>query len=258
MTFVSENNNALRNIVELKTKVTAKEDDCDKHEVLMELRIHPNEIDDKIGTIAVEVVQAFLDVDFSGLEVVAKTKLGQPVKDLKVRREVQRERSVTTSEDHEKTGSLEGSGGVSTTGGNIQGKTKREKTDKSGESVTKKESTTDVSEFYRVCARGDDIWRISEEDNSTLDGVYIDNDPLCEVTRISGSNRVSVDAELMVKQKHLKTKLIPKRRYMDVFNTNNQQKLLNIIIAKSLHEAGSDRPFDGMLVFAKSRSIDEG
>src|SRR5208282_4574393 len=44
-----------------------------------------------------------------------------------------------------------------------------------------------------------------------LDGVYVDHDPLCEVTPIPGSNRAGVEAELVMRQKHVKTKLASDR-----------------------------------------------
>ena len=258
MKFVSEHKNSLPDLVELKTKVAAKEGDNDKHEMLVELRVHPFEIEEKIGTIAVEITEAILSVEFSGLEVVPKTKLGQPIVDLKVRQEVQRERSVSTSADHEKTGKLGGVGGLSTTGGNAKVEARRNTTTRTGEIVTEKVTKTDASEFYRVRAIGNDNWRISEENGAPLDAVYVNHDPLCEVTPIPGSNRAGVEAELVVKQKHVKTKLSSDCSWTGLLRTNNQRKIAEVLIAKSMHAAGSDQPFDGKFVFAKSHSIDEG
>jgi hypothetical protein len=258
MKFVSEHKNPLPDLVELKTKVAAKEGDNDKLEMLVELRIHPHEIDETIGTITVEITEAILSVEFSGLEAVPKTKRGQPILDPIVRREVQRERSVSTSADHEKIGRLGGSFGLSTTGGTAKVEARGSTTSKTGEIVTEKETKTDSSEFYRVLAIGNDNWRISEENAAPLDGVYVDHDPLCEVTPIPGSNRAGVEAKLVVRQRHVKTKLASDRSWWRLPRDNNKQKIADILIAKCLHAAGSDQPFDGKFVFAKSQSIDEG
>ncbi|WP_434725361.1 hypothetical protein [Mesorhizobium sp. RIZ17] len=115
-----------------------------------------------------------------------------------------------------------------------------------------KTTSTDVIERHQVKAIGNDNWKIT---GAPLDGVYIDHEPLCEVTPVAGRNRLGVEAELVVKQKHIKTELTAGGVW---FSSVNQKKIAKVLIAKSLHAAGSDQPFDGKFVFGKSQSFDEG
>jgi hypothetical protein len=55
-----------------------------------------------------------------------------------------------------------------------------------------------------------------------------------------------------VKQKHINARLIPEKRWTELFPNNNQKKIAAVLIAKSLHPETSDRQFDGTLVFAKT------
>jgi hypothetical protein len=250
--FKSDHDNPLPDLVELKTKVSPKEGDDHAHNLLVELRVHPFEIEESIGTITVEISEAVLSVQFTGLEVVPRTKLGNPVMATKVRQEVQRERSVTQTADTEKTRSASASGGASLTGidGKVEGS--RRSTEKAGQSVGEKTTSTDVIERHQVKAIGNDNWKIT---GAPLDGVYIDHEPLCEVTPVAGKNRVGVEAELVVKQKHVKADLTAGGAW---FSSVNQKKIAKVLIAKSLHAAGSDKPFEGKFVFGKSQSFDEG
>ncbi|ESZ01879.1 hypothetical protein [Mesorhizobium sp. LNHC209A00] len=256
MKFKSEHDNPLPDLVELKTKVSPKEGDDHAHDLLVELRVHPFEIEEAIGTIAVEISEAVLSVQFTGLAVVPRTKLGNPVMATKVRQDVQRERSVTQTEDTEKTRSASASGGgASLTGINGKVEGSRSSAEKSGQSVNEKTTSTEVIERYQVKAIGNDNWKIT---GAPLDGVYIDHEPLCEVTPVAGKNRLGVEAELVVKQKHVKAELTASTGWFSSIQSVNQKKIAKVLIAKSLHAAGSDQPFDGKFVFGKSQSFDEG
>jgi hypothetical protein len=253
--FKAEHDNPLPDLVELKTKISPKEDGDNSHELLVELRIHPFEIEESIGTIAVEISEAVLSVQFAGLEVVPRTKLGNPVMAPKVRQEVQRERSVTQTAENEKTRSASASAGGSLTGAELKVEGRRSSSEKSGQSANEKTTSTDVIERHQVKAVGNDNWKIT---GAPLDGVYVDHEPLCEVTPVAGKNRHGVEAQLVVKQKHVKAELIASTSWFSSIQSINQKKIAKVLIAKSLHAAGSDQPFDGKFVFGKSQSFDEG
>jgi hypothetical protein len=48
-----------------------------------------------------------------------------------------------------------------------------------------------------------------EKNYARLDGVYIDREALCEVNAEKGANRTGFEAELLVRQKHLKARVVP-------------------------------------------------
>lgn len=258
MKFQSEHENPLPDLVELRTTVVSKSGGYHVHEVLVELRVHPFEIEEAFGRISVAIFQAVLSVQFSGLEVVPRTKLGNPVVDTKTRNEVQRERSVTNTSDEEKTRQSRLGTGASAIGVEAKADYSRGSTEKSAHTVVERITNAEVVEHLNVKAIGNDNWKISEASGAALDGVYINHVALCEVTPVAGKNRIGVETEVIVRQRHLKAEIIGDQSLLASLFSTNHKKIQNILIAKSLHDAGNDGSFDGKFVFAKSQSFDEG
>lgn len=104
----------------------------------------------------------------------------------------------------------------------------------------------------RVKAIGHDKWKVSERDQKALDAVYIDHEPLCGLKSSSGTNRKTCIATLTVRQKHLRLAASPS----PLFGVS-QEKLLAVLLAKSLHERTASGPFRGELVLSRTETSDE-
>jgi hypothetical protein len=121
-----------------------------------------------------------------------------------------------------------------------------------------KRTFTEDNTFYYIRAIGDNNWKIVEKNDARLDGVYIDTEALCEVTAEKGANRTGFEAELLVRQKHLKARIVPESRWRALFGNGKQQRIAEILIKKSLHAAGSGSLFNGTFVFSKNETYNEG
>jgi hypothetical protein len=78
MKFISDDQNPLAQLVELKSSLAPNDDVAGNHDLLVEWRINQDEIEEgRVGTIRVEIQEATLSVDFSGLQVIPKTRHGQ-------------------------------------------------------------------------------------------------------------------------------------------------------------------------------------
>jgi hypothetical protein len=159
--FVSKNSNPVPDLIEVKTNLTAEEADGGKCKVLIELRVHPCEIEDQLGTIFVEITEAILSLELHGMRVVPNSKLGQPVVTYMVKRDVQIEETRSVSKDNEMAGSLIASGALKLTavGQKVELNTsgQREAKEKSSSGVTVKTTTANDFVFYRVKAIGNAI-----------------------------------------------------------------------------------------------------
>ena len=258
MKFKSEHENPLPDLVELKTQVSAKEGEEDTQNVLVELRVHPHEIEETFGVISVGISEAILSMEFNGLEVVPRSKLGDPVVPTRTRQEVVHESSVTHSSDVSRTKSGGGKLAASATSLDGSAEYNRGTSEQSGKIVTEQSTRTEVIEHQHVKAIGHDNWKISAGQDTKLDGVYINHDTLCEVTPVAGMNRVGVEAAFVVRQRHLKAELVGDQSWWPSLPSTNQKRIAQVLIAKSLHESASGEPFDGKFIFANSQSFDEG
>ncbi|MCZ7448139.1 hypothetical protein [Rhizobium rhizogenes] len=104
---------------------------------------------------------------------------------------------------------------------------------------------------FPVKAVGRDKWKVSEK-QAPLDGVYIDFQPLCGLSPIVGSNRRRCVTSLGVKQKHLKLDALSP----PIWGVS-QDKLLAVLLAKSLHDRTSSGIFRGELIISRSEVDDE-
>ena len=195
------------------------------------------------------------------MKVLPNTKLGQPSIAPVVRNSSQVEITTGSFEDNELTGAIGNGivGSANVLGTKVEAKLdiKRERKDKSSANVTRKVVKAESSEFYHVRAIGNDNWKIIEENGATLDGVYIDHLRLCELAPLAGSNRLGVEIELLVKQKHIKATMVQENRWKEMFATLNHRKVASILMAKSLHANTSPKIFDGTFIFARTQDFDE-
>lgn len=256
VTFTVRNHSPVGDLAEIKSRITQEEADSVCSHVEIELRIHPHEIEDALGTIFVCFTQATLALEIVGLEVAPNSKFGQPVVG-PTTREIARETTSGTAKDTSKEGkgavganlaplnqsaSLNASGGAS---------------EKSTTSHSVKETESVVATHMPVRAVGGDKWTITSEDG-ILDGVYLNYDRLCSVTPIWGGNRQAVSSHLLVKQKHMRSSLEPRGGVVNsIFQTVNQKRLANILTAKSIHAEITSSPYSGMICLARSEAADD-
>ena len=259
MQFTSDDQNPLAQLVELKSSLAPKDDGAGDHDLLVELRINPDEIEeDRVGTIRVGIQEATLSVEFSGLDVVPKTRHGQGETGGKTRMELQRETVTSTTNETDRTRNADASVGASAVGPEgklgIGGSSSR----RNAETVTHRESETVSEDFYPVRALSDDRWKIAMKDGSSLNDAFLDNDRLCEVSEVREANRKGVVSSLAVKQKHLKIELERKASFFTSPLSTTQQALMKIVIAKSLHERIESSGYSGYVLFSQSTISDEG
>ena len=262
MPIVSRSESPFPDLVEVTAALVSTEEAASNYELSVELRVHPCEIEEEIGRISVEIFEATLSLDIGGVTIAPKTRFGQPVLAAIIRRDVQLEETTNISTDNETSQAVKGSGSAafSISGPKVEGKIegKQEAKEKSSSGNAVKKSTTEEVEFHRIKAIGNDNWKLSMEGKKPLDGVFIDNEPLCKLSAIAGSNRIYAETKLVVKQRHMKTELIAPKKTTIFFRTNNRAKIAEIVMKKSLHSTISPgKPFDRSLIFARTESSSE-
>ena len=258
MNYFSDDQNPLAQLIELKSSLVPKNETFGNFDLVVELRINPDEIEeDRIGTIRVELLEATLFADFSGLRVVPKTRHGQGETGGTARIELQREIVTSKTSETEKKRSADASlvaSGVGPEGklglsGNLS--------KLNAETITLRESESSIEDFYPVRALSDDRWKIANREGGPLNTAFLDNDRLCEVSEVQEANFKGVVTSVAAKQKHVRIKLEQKASILAAPFTRNQQALMNIVIAKSLHERGQTSDYSGFLVFSQSTISDE-
>lgn len=256
MPYKVRNENPVGDLVELKSRVSQDAEAGVHSDLEVELRVHPYEFEDSLGTISICFTQATLALELVGLEVVPNTKFGQPLVG-QTMREIERETTSGTTTDTSK----EAKGAVGTkasaldAGGNLElsGAT----SSKQANSQTVKETEKVQTKHMPVRAVGGNKWTIASSDGS-LDGVYLDYHRLCSLTPVWGGNRQAVTAELLVKQKHMRSTLEKREGVVNaIFQTVNQKRIAGILVAKSIHTETTSAPYSGVLCLARSEASDE-
>ena len=256
MAFKVSNENPVRDLVELKTKISEDDGDRALTHVEVELRIHPHEIEDVMGTLWVGFTQATLALEIVGLEVAPNSKFGQPLAG-PTKREVTRETTSGATNDT----STEGKGGVaaklSALDPSVSFDLSGGASDKRSASHSLKETETVSTTHIPVRAVGSDKWTITSE-TGILDAVYLNFDRLCSLTPVWGGNRQAMTSHLLVKQKHMRSSLEPRDGMVNaIIQTLNQKRIANILTAKSIHGEITSAPYAGVLCLARSEASDE-
>lgn len=123
----------------------------------------------------------------------------------------------------------------------------------SAQKESERKATTTGSheeEKLRVEALGGDRWRITETDGtSRLRGTYVNDEAICKVRSIERANRQRIEVTVEIRQRDLVFEPNPGRFAMPLVRNTNREKLLGVMMAKSVHEAvGDGRLYDGILV----------
>jgi hypothetical protein len=110
--FSSRDQNPVPDLVEVKARVVPCEGDDNRFKLLFELRIHPSQLEEQIGTVEVELFEATLSLYLYGMQTVSKSKLGQPTVPPVVTRAIQVEETVSKTLDSEAAREFTGAGSV--------------------------------------------------------------------------------------------------------------------------------------------------
>jgi hypothetical protein len=108
--IVSRSENQFPDLVEVTAALASTEEAAGYYELSVELRVHPCEIEEEIGRISVEIFEATLSLDIGGVNIVPKTRFGQPVLAAVIHRDVQLEETTNISTDNESSKALKGYG----------------------------------------------------------------------------------------------------------------------------------------------------
>ena len=229
--------NSMPQVVEVKLRLRPCTIISEAKDVVADLRVNRGEIDCPEGNlITVELKRVFLGLELTGLDTVPKTRLGEPIKEIKI---VEKQ-STTVKQTAE--GKLTGQVGI-----DIKHLVEANFKLNAGGSVEAKATTTNTAKVditqYRVKARGDDTWEVSEPEqkanrgSSVLDGTYLADDCLCKILPQSGSNMRGVELSAYAKQRDLSLKL-SKNSLKQRFLNYNQERLFGILVAQSFGLVG--------------------
>ncbi|MBZ9940155.1 hypothetical protein LB533_03450 [Mesorhizobium sp. BR1-1-13] len=258
MTFKSSHLNPLSQLVELKTHLL---DDAEgqSQSLVVELRANPQEVEDKIGTISVEIREATLALDISGMEIVPKTRIGQSETAVPALREVHRETTIATVRASSEGGKAGVSVGITASGPEAGVQLGVAASDSSSASITRRDTEMIKDVFHPVRAQSGDRWKVSMENGGALDATFLDGDVLCKLSRVKGANLVGVESRIVVKQKHINVKLDADKGFLSLRfpRSANQAKIMKVLINKSLNDKSGNADFAGEITFSKSSSCDE-
>jgi hypothetical protein len=231
--------NPLPHLLELKLRVQTCEEEEGQKDVRTDLRIYCSEIDGPDGSvISVRLKKASLDLNLAGLEAVPNTRLGEPVRDIKL---VEKQtNTVRTTLD----GKVGVRAGLDITKLNPASLKLSADASAEAKATSLHTSKQEIAE-YRVKARGGDSWEVAEPPTKTpgmeqapLDGTYLLDRVLCRVAPQKGANMMSVSVTAYAKQRDLKLELL-KGDLWHTFMSAGQEKLFKILVAKSLGQVGS-------------------
>ncbi|MBR0895782.1 hypothetical protein JQ616_12535 [Bradyrhizobium tropiciagri] len=232
-------NNALPQLLELKLRVKACEEEEGQKEVRADLRIYCSEIDGPDDcVISVRLNRATLDLNLIGLDTVANSRLGEPVRNQKL--VAKQTNTIRTTVD----GKVAAHAGVDLA--KLNPASLKLSADASAEAkVTSLQTSKQEIAEYTVKARGGDTWEVREpptkgqgSEHPSLDGTYLLDDTLCRASPQRGANMMSVGLLAYAKQRDLKLELI-KGHLWHTFMSAGQEKLFKILVAKSLGQMGS-------------------
>lgn len=233
-----EHQNALPDMVDLRTKLSHPEDNHSDCHLKATLYINKAEITCEKASIkiVVSLKKATLRLILSGFEATSGTRYNNAVKDGPVLVRIDSSVERTNSQGFSLEGGLElnSNSGISTS---VVGDV-----DLANKTVKKNKVTIkDSEEFYCVRAKGNNSWEIMNHDFSALDATFLEDTVLCGLTKLDRFNQNYVDAYLSahlhdISYKHISTGVVD-----GVVNKiiTNKERIINILISKCLPD--SDR-----------------
>lgn len=240
---MSNDQNSLPDLIEVITRV-ANSNEPNNKEIRVELRINSVTLvaDDNLEFV-VQLDRASLAMDLDGLEVVPKSRHGEPIKP----NDVSIEHKMTNQQTRK--GEVSGHAELNLSqkpSGSLGMKAAGSAASTLTESVSSKEKYN----LLRVKARGNLTWEVSEpaEIGKPLDDTYLNDDVLCKVKALPGANMLAVRLDTFARKRDIKITPVSKLSKF-AFKSTNHEKMFNALVAKSLgHNIGNG----GIVTFSVS------
>ncbi len=224
--------NSIPDLVDLSARVLSADEEGAHDELKVELRVHPAQLDGPNNlTFSVGLKRLMLSLDLSGLEEVAGSRFGEPIRD----NQQTQERTLSTEISVEKKNS--DSVGVKLA---LHPEVTLKGDDSSSLKKKSTVSTTEKKVHHNVRARGNLIWEVTEPpwENTVLNATYLNDDTLCKITSQDRANSRAVNLIAYAKQKDL---IFEPEKSNFLFRSTNHKKLLNVLFSKAL---SSGQPFN--------------
>lgn len=230
--------NSIPDLCELEVRLVGDLETDDDVYCVIDLRVHKGEI--PLGDEECEVCfqKITVSVDLGGLSIVPGSRFGEPKKN----NAVALKRISTEIDKRKKIAGLSFLAKATTS--SVEGNAEfRSGLSSSNERESKLEST-ECEEHYRVRARPNQRWEVIEPDGSALDGTYLEDELLFQMSRVAGSNMETISIDVKVKQRDLQiNQMVFTQSAVKFFSglSKTQRRLIDIFIAKSL----SSKLYDG-------------
>jgi hypothetical protein len=238
--------NNIPDLCELSVSFLENTENPNLLDCFLDLRINTGEIPLGEQECTVSFGRLFLSVDKEGMEVLTGSRFGEPTK----KNEVMRHKKTASTDEKRSGWSLSALVG-SKTPPQVGGKLEHGRS--SG--VVKSDHVEEKEPHQRVKARPNLRWEVSEPNGEPLDGTYMENESLFTASMAEPSNRRVASIELKVKQRDLVIdQIVRNSSALSFFSnlTENQKRLIDIFIAKSLSEATyGDRKYTGEIVLSE-------
>jgi hypothetical protein len=210
--------------------------------LVAELRVGPAEFNEEKAVFTVSAKRAYVQLSLEGFDVDFGSRLGEPVRPAEIRKKI----SSTTEIVNERT--VKGSGSITLSKVSApDAKLSAEAGGNHHSSTTQKLEGSEEVSHYLVKAVGGDRWLISEPDEKNLNGTYLDGKTtLCQLSKQQGSNRFAIGADVVIHQRDL---VFEKKKNFPPTLTNTQNKMLQIVIAKSMCR---DQAYSGRLTLSRA------
>lgn len=244
------NRNSIPDLVEVTLRVT-KSNEFDHSELRVEMRAHQVVLAAQDSfEFTVQLNRANLVLDLDGLEVVPRSRLGEPVKPLSL--------PVEYKLTQEKGRSGEVAGGIDIGVSahpniSLQGKA-------SGSASSKVTSSATIEQTHAmqsVKARGNLTWEVTDQ---TIDGslaplsaTYLNDDVLCKVTASPGANMSAVKLSTFARQRDLRMTPNSAARKL-LYKSKNHERMIQALLAKALQHSPAN---GGVITFCISEVVVE-
>jgi hypothetical protein len=198
-----------------------------KFTVKTDLRMGHAEVESENFAFEVRLKKVHLNLDLEGFEISPRSRYGEPRKENEVvaKRIAKNHRSFRTK------GKTETCAKLSPTQVSL---TANASANIEGELVHSQQIEMKVDDVHwRVKAQAGDRWLVSEEDGSPLSDTYLEDESLCQLTHIKGSNRNSATLRAIAKQRDCHFTSLNPPGIVARF-TNTQEKMLKIFLAKAM------------------------
>lgn len=187
-----------------------------------------------------------LNLELEGLEVVAGSRFGDPIKDNMV--VVKATSTVEHISSNKKAADCDAKLGVKErnvsigAAGHVASENK----------VTSRADLKEEIYHFRVKAKPNDVWQVAEYNNESLSGTYLAQENLCKLEPVHGANRRRIALSVEVRQKDLEFD-VDRRGVVNIPQT--KEKLIQIFLAK--HCLNRSGEYNGIIRLSDVEISDE-